>query len=555
MRKKRSTLWIAGILSLLLIGLFAFKKPGDRYFEIAKNLDIFATLYKEVNTYYVDDINPNELMRIGIESMLASLDPYTNYIPEDEIEDFRTMTTGEYGGIGAIIGKRNNRNTILMPYEGFPAHKNGLKIGDVVLKINGIDVNNKSTSEISQLLKGQANTTVEVTIKRYGEDEPKNITLKREKISIDNVPYFGMVSEEIGYLKLSDFTTGAGKEVRKAVESLKSDGAKKLILDLRGNPGGLLSEAVNVSNAFIQKGAEVVSTKGKMEEWNKTYRALDQPEDVDIPIAVLVNNRSASAAEIVAGVIQDYDRGILVGQRTFGKGLVQATRPLTYNSQLKVTTAKYYTPSGRCIQAIDYSHRGDDGNFMRLPDSLKVAFKTDNGRIVFDGGGIDPDLEVLSESYAPITISLVSKGLLFDYATVYHYNHPTIAPAKQFHLSDADYAAFVDWLEDKSYDYETKVEKTLDDLIEHAKNEKYYEDISAQIQSLKTKISHNKKKDLQTFRNEIELMLEEQIVSRYYLQNGILEASFKEDQEVQTAIAVLNDSARYTKILSGTSQE
>lgn len=550
MSMKRSRVIIAGVFSLLLIGLFSFNNPGDRYFEIAKNLDIFATLYKEVNTYYVDDINPNELMKIGIDAMLASLDPYTNYIPEDDIENFRTLTTGEYGGIGAIIGKRNSKNTVLMPYEGFPAHKSGLQIGDVILKINDIDVKNKSTSDISQLLKGQANTSVDLTIKRFGEEEVRNISLKRERISIDNVPYYGLIADDIGYIRLSDFTTGAGKEIRNALTTLKSEGAEKIILDLRGNPGGLLNEAVNVSNAFIPQGAAVVSTKGKMEEWTKTYKALDQPVDTNIPIAVLTNNRSASAAEIVAGVIQDYDRGVLVGQKTFGKGLVQATRPLTYNSQLKVTTAKYYTPSGRCIQAIDYSHRSDEGIAITLPDSLKTEFQTENGRIVYDGGGIDPDVEVVHDTYSPITISLVSKGLVFDYANSYRHNHPTITSAREFTLSDAEYNHFINWLKDKEYDYITNVEKTIDDLIDHAKEEKYYEEISSHIQALEIKVSHNKELDLQTFKDEIKQMLEEEIVSRYYLQNGMIEASFSSDPDIKNAIEVLNDPSQYSQILA-----
>lgn len=552
MSKKSIKRIFLGVFFLSIIGLFSFNNPSERFFEISKNLDIFATLFKEVNTYYVDDINPNQLISTGIDAMLASLDPYTNYIPEDAIEDFRTMTTGQYGGIGALIGQRNGKNMVLMPYRGFPAQLSGLLIGDEILKIDGIDVKNKPTSEISKLLKGQANTDLNLTIKRYGDNAPMEVNLKREKITIQNIPYHGMVNENIGYIKLSDFTAGASKEVKDALQELKSKGAKKIIFDLRDNPGGLLSEAVNISNLFIPKGSEVVSTKGKMTDWNKSYKALNSPFDTDMPITILTSNRSASAAEIVAGVIQDYDRGVLVGQKSFGKGLVQATRPLTYNSQLKVTTAKYYTPSGRCIQAIDYSHRNLDGSVGKVPDSLKVAFKTKNGRVVYDGGGVDPDLPVERKNYSPISTSLVTKGLIFDYATEYRYKNAKIASPKDFQVSDEEYNKFVAWLSDKDYDYVTEVEKTIDELIEHARNEKYYEDIDKQILALKAKVKHNKETDLQKNKEEIKSLLKEDIVSRYYLQQGIIEASFNHDVDVQQAIEILNDAQRYEQILTST---
>lgn len=543
--------FLIGILLLITVtGLFSFTKSGNNYFEIAKNLDIFATLYKEVNKYYVDDVNPNEVIKVGIDAMLSSLDPYTNYIPEDQIENFRTMTTGEYGGIGAIVGKRNNKNTVLMSYEGFPAHKSGLLIGDVILKIDDIELKNKSTEDVSKLLKGQANTPLSLTIQRYGEPQTMEISLKRERISVDNIPYYGLIDEKIGYIKLTDFTTGAGREVEKALTTLKGKGANQIVLDLRGNPGGLLAEAVNVSNVFIPKGSQVVSTKGRIEEWNKTYNALNNPVDTEMPVVVLTNNRSASAAEIVAGVIQDYDRGVLVGQKTFGKGLVQATRPLTYNSQLKITTAKYYTPSGRCIQAIDYSHKDDNGAGGLLPDSLKAEFKTVNGRIVYDGGGIDPDVFVKPATYAPISISLAGKGLLFDYATKYYFSHSTIASAREFSLTDQEYEEFIAWLADKDFDYTTKVEKNIDDLIANAKDEKYFESINDQIQALRKKVQHNKDADLKIHKKEIKEMLEQEIVSRYYLQEGMVEASFKSDEDILKAIDVLNNVDLYQKSLS-----
>lgn len=538
------------LISGLSLGLFSYTDPGERYFAIVKNLDIFATLFKEVNTYYVDEVNPNELMKVGIDAMLESLDPYTNYIPEDQIEDFRTMTTGQYGGIGAVVGKRNGVNTVLMPYEGFPAFEQGLRIGDVIEKIDGIEVSEKSTDDISKLLKGQANTSLTLSIRRHGLDKPMQIKLKREHIRIENVPYFGLIEEGVGYIKLSDFTPGAGKEVGKALEKLKEQGAKSLVLDLRDNPGGLLSEAVNVSNIFIPKGSEVVSTKGKIEQWNKTYNALDAPLDTEIPLVVLTSSRSASAAEIVAGVIQDYDRGVLVGNKTFGKGLVQATRPLTYNSQLKVTTAKYYIPSGRCIQSIDYSHRNEDGSAGAVPDSLKVEFLTKRGRPVYDGGGIDPDVDVEQPRLAPISVSLLGKGLLFDYATEYHYAHEELSAPKDFSISDQEYTKFTNWLADKEYDYTTEVEEKINELEESAKEEKSYENIKTQIEALRTNFAHNKKADLIEFADEVKFLLKQEIVSRYYLQKGMMEASFEHDENIRAAMEVLNAPQEYEQFLS-----
>ncbi len=541
---------IAGSLfGVLIIGLFAFNTIEDRYFEIAKNLDIFATLFKEVNAFYVDEINPNELVRTGINAMLNSLDPYTDYIPEDDIENYRTMTTGQYGGIGALVGKRGNYNTIIMPYEGYPAHAAGLQIGDQILKINDIDLENKKTDEISRLLKGQSKTEINLTIQRYGVKEAFEVPMKREKITINNVPYYGMINDHIGFIKLTDFTTDAGKEVKGALKNLKDKGATKLIFDLRGNPGGLLDEAINVSNIFIAKGAEIVSTKGKVTSWNKTYTAPAEPVDIEIPMAVLTSSGSASAAEIVAGVIQDYDRGVLIGRKTYGKGLVQATRPLSYNSQLKITTAKYYIPSGRCIQAIDYSNRNEDGSVGRMPDSLKVAFETRNGRVVYDGGGVDPDVAVNKSSLASIIVALITKNFLFDYATKYHFEHKTIANPNTFKLPDAEYLKFADWLSDKDLTYETSVEKTLSQLEKVAKEERYYHDIEAELDSFKKAAEKNKEDDLERFKEEISYILEEEIVSRYYLESGIVKASFDNDSDILTAIEVLDDSERYQNLL------
>ncbi len=542
---------VFGLVALFALTTLLSSTPNDRYFDISKNLDIFSTLFKEVNAYYVDEVNPNELMKTGIDAMLASLDPYTNYISEDDIEDYRTMTTGQYGGIGALIGRNDNKNMIIMPYDGFPAHKAGLKIGDEILKIDDINVVQKSTSEISQLLKGQAKTPLKVLVKRFGEENELEFNLVREKITIDNVPYSGMVNQTVGYIKLSDFTTGAGKEVANALNALKKQGAQKIILDLRDNPGGLLVEAVNVANVFVPKGKEVVSTKGKIADWNKSYKTLENAVDNEIPVAVLVSSRSASAAEIVAGVIQDYDRGILIGEKTFGKGLVQATRPLTYNSQLKVTTAKYYIPSGRCIQSINYSIRDEDGSISKIPDSLKAEFKTVNGRKVYDGGGVDPDISTERKNYAPITVSLVSKGLVFRYATEFYYKNQEVKPdPKTFKITEDQYASFVKWLDDKDYDYTTRVEKTIDNLTEYAKKEQYFENIREQIDELKKQVMHNKESDLMQFKAEISEILEEEIVSRYFLRNGVTEASFDDDLQINAALEALNNLDKYQELLA-----
>ena len=550
MRKKA-----LGAILFIAVGsvIFSFIPTGN-YFEIAKNLDIFATLFKEVNTYYVDEIDPETLINTGIEAMLSSLDPYTNYIPEEDAAAYRTMTTGEYAGIGSLIAKVNGKNMITMPNKGFPAEKAGLKIGDELIEVDGTNVVEITIGEISKLLKGRANTDVTLKVKRYGMEDPIDFTITRGRIIIDNVPYFGILGDHTGYIRLSDFTTNATKEVKTALQDLKSQGVDKVILDLRGNPGGLLYEAVNICNIFLPKGLEVVRTKGKVAEWNKTYRTLNNSFDESIPLVVLTNNASASASEIVAGVIQDYDRGIIVGRKTYGKGLVQTTRPLAYNSQLKVTTAKYYIPSGRCIQKLDYSHRQEDGSVDDIPDSLKVAFQTSHGRIVYDGGGVLPDIETEIEYLAPITISLIQKALLFDYATSYYYENRAPVDARKFKLSDTEYDEFISWLDEKDYDYKTNVEKSIEKLIENAKKENYYFEIEALIRNLESKVKHNKESDLITFKEQIKSILEENIVSRYFLISGEIEASLDNDTDLQEAIKVLDDFDRYHKILNTESE-
>ena len=541
---------VSFLLALLFAITVAFTNDSeDRYFHIARNLDIFATLFKEVNTYYVDEVEPTELMNTGIKAMLKSLDPYTNYISEDKIEDYRFMTTGQYGGIGSIIGYRNKKTMILKPYKGYPADKAGLMISDVITKIDGIDINGKNTSEVSKLLKGQADTKVIVTIKRYNNEEEFDLQIIRKKIKINNVAHSAMIDDEVGYIELTGFTQNASKEVKSSMEKLKAMGAKKFIFDLRRNSGGLLSEAVNVSNVFVGKGLEVVSTKGKVKEWNKTYKTLNTVTDSESPLIVLTSGGTASAAEIVSGVVQDYDRGILIGTTTFGKGLVQATRPLSYNSQLKITTAKYYIPSGRCIQAIDYANK-KNGKGQKLADSVRTAFKTAAGRTVYDGAGLRPDIEVEKPDAPEILIALSIKNVIFDYATDYKFSHDSIMRAKDFSLSDKDYAEFITFASSKDIDYETRVEKKISELTKVAEKEGLADKISKNLKAIEEEIKLNKKEDLTTHKDLIKELVEAEIVLRYYYEQGTIEASFDSDTDVQKALEIIKDDAKYKEMLS-----
>lgn len=548
MGRKSIYIFLVGIL--IAFATFSFSKPGDRYFEIAKNLDIFASLFKEVNALYVDEVNPNQLIQTGIHAMLASLDPYTNYIPEDKIEDFRTQSTGQYGGIGAVTGIINEKIRVIMVYEGFSAHKNGLKVGDEVIQIDHVKVESLSREEANKLMRGQLGSTLNLTVRRYGKEDPIKLNFVREQVTIENIPYTGMLSEDIGYVKLNEFTMQSGRDVRNSVADLKEQGAKKVILDLRGNPGGLLMEAVNIANIFIPKGKEVVSTRGKVEDNNMVYKTLNHPLDTDIPLAVLINGTSASASEIVAGTLQDYDRAVIIGQKSFGKGLVQISRPLSYNSQVKITTAKYYTPSGRCIQSIDYSHRNGDGTPGKVPDSLINKFETLNGRVVYDGGGIDPDILTNQAEMTPLVFTLLKKGYIFNYASIYAYNHPQIADARAFTLTDEEYAKFINWLSDKDISYETEVERNLLKLTAKAKEEKYYEAIKNDLADLRMEIKESKANDLEQNKKQIQTLLEEEIASRYYLEKGSVESVFDEDPDIAEAIEVLNSTGKYSEILN-----
>ena len=536
------------ILAIVSAG-FVTQSFKDDYFEITRNLDIFTTLFRELNINYVDETNPGKLMKTGIDAMLQSLDPYTNYIPESDIEDYRFMTTGQYGGIGALIGKNGDHVIITDPYEGFAAHKAGLMAGDKIIEVDGKATKGKSVSDISQILKGQPKTNVKLKISRPGSEGILEKEIERQEIKVKSVPYSGMIEEGIGYIKLRSFTQNCSKDLADALQELKANNnLTSLVLDLRGNPGGLLHESVNIVNLFIDKGKDVVSTKGKLKDMDKTYKALNSPMEKDLPLVILVNSSSASASEIVSGAIQDFDRGLIIGQKTFGKGLVQTTRPLSYNSQLKITTAKYYIPSGRCIQALDYSNRNEDGSVGSVPDSLKSQFKTGSGRIVYDGGGIEPDYTTARTKYSKITQSLISKYLIFDFATEYKLKHETIADAEKFKLTNEDFNAFVLFLSGKEYDYTTQSEEAIEKLKELTIEDKYFDGLKTEYEALKNKIAHNKQVDLQTNKEEIMNLLQNEIVSRYYYETGRIKSSFTFDKDIKMAISALKDKSIYTSI-------
>jgi len=539
-------------LVLITVVVFNGAFGQSNNFEISKNLDIYTTLFKALNTNYVDDIKPGDLMKTGIDAMLESLDPYTVYIPESEIEDYKFITTGQYGGIGALIHKQDDYVVISEPYEGNPAQTSGLKAGDKILEIDGVSAKGKSTDEVSAILKGQPGTKVKILLERESLDEPFEKELTRENVKIENIPYYDMIDDGIGYIKLSGFTQEAGKEVKEAFLDLKKNNELHgIILDLRGNGGGLLQEAVNITNIFVDKGQLIVSTKGKLPNKNNAYKTNQPPIDKDISLIVLVDNSSASASEIVAGAIQDLDRGIIVGQRTFGKGLVQNVIPLSYNSQAKVTVAKYYIPSGRCIQAIDYSHKDKNGKAGQIPDSLISAFNTKNGRPVFDGHGIEPDIKVEPEKLSKLGYTLLTKYLFFDYATKFERENPEILPPDQFEITDEIYEDFIAYIDDKNYDYTTKCEETLEELKKYAEEEEYFEDIIPEYEKLAEKLRQIKEEDILKHEDEIKEILKMEIVTRYYYQKGKIISSLASDKEVAKAIDLLNERNTYLAILDG----
>lgn len=537
--------WVITLVIVISGGLSAYKLD---YFEINKQLDIFANLFREVNTYYVDETEPDEMMETAVKRMLKGLDPYTTYIPENRVEDYRIQTTGKYGGIGATIRKKGDYVMIYEPYENFPAAKFGLKPGDFLVEADGKSLKGKSTDQVSDVLKGSPGSTLELVVKR-GE-ESINITVEREEIHIKSVPYYGWLEPGIGYITLTGFTEGASEEIRDAFEELDSENELKgLVLDLRNNPGGLLSEAVNVSNLFIEKGKEVVSTRGKVKSRDRTYKTPSRPLDTEIPLVVLINGGSASASEIVSGVIQDYDRGVVMGRTSYGKGLVQETRQLSYGAQVKITVSKYYTPSGRCIQAINYAERDANGSVTRVPDSLRNSFTTTNGRLVKDGGGIDPDVVVEAPKAAQVLYSLVGNDLIFEFVSLELRSDQMPVQPGQFHLSDDMYKKFLTFLEDKDYHYETDTEKAIELLKEVSEEEKYAA-LNAEIEKLQSEFDKIKGDDLSTHEEEIRKQIEEEFMGQAYYRKGRLKQIISEDPLVANAVDHLKDSKAYDAILT-----
>jgi carboxyl-terminal processing protease len=537
-----------------IIGVFAISTGFvSNYFDISKNLEIFTNLYRELNIYYVDETQPGNLMKTGIDAMLKSLDPYTVYYPESKIEDYRFMTTGQYGGIGALIHTHEGDVTISQPYEGYPAQKNGLRAGDVVIAIDGESIKGKKQSDISDVLKGQPGTEVTLTVERYAVDEPMDFTVEREEVKIPDVPYYGMLDDKTGYIKLNGFTKTASMEVRTAFKDLKgAQGMEQLVFDLRGNGGGLLREAVNIVNMFVPKGQEIVSTKGKLEEWNKTHVALNEPEDSDIPVVVLVDGGSASASEIVSGALQDLDRAVVIGSRSFGKGLVQQTKDLAYNSKLKLTVAKYYIPSGRCIQKLDYSHRSTNGKVDEVPDSLIKPFTTQGGRTVFDGRGIEPDVKVEFDPVSNVLNGMVSNHIIFDFATKYRTENDSIPNAKEYGLTEKEFSEFISYAQSQEFEYNTGTEQQYKDLVEAAKKERYYDHAAAEFEELFAKIEPRKDQDILNFEDQIKDFLEHEIVGRYYYQTGGIQYGLENDPYIDKAIEVFSDN--YTEILANTEE-
>lgn len=550
---RRSSAWKNWLITGAIASAGALTiAAGDSYFEISKNLEIFNELYKELNVYYVEDTQPGQLMKTGIDAMLSSLDPYTQYIPESDMEDYRFMTTGQYGGIGALIKRRDDQVLISEPYEGFPAMKAGIWAGDRIVEVDGKPVTGMSTEEVSKLLKGQAGTTVKVLVQR-ADQEPQLKDLVREEIKIPDVPFSGMVDQDgqVGYIKLNSFTQTAGSEVRKALKALKEAGAQKLVLDLRGNGGGLLREAVNIVNLFVPRDQLVVETKGRIAEWDKTYKTLSEPVDATMPLVVLVDRQSASASEIVSGALQDLDRAVIIGERTFGKGLVQQTRDLFYNSKLKVTVAKYYIPSGRCIQKLDYSQKDAEGRATEVDEEAIAEFKTRNGRPVYDGRGIWPDVPIEEAEPAKVVEGLYAKDLFFDFATEYRLTHEDIGPPENFRITDPLFAEFLAYVKDHEVEYDTESMASLEALVEDTKRERYYELVEGQLNALREQLKPDHTQEIVLFRSDIEEVLLNELVGRYHHQTGRAKAGMASDPYVRKAVEVLA-SDRFKEILAGT---
>ena len=560
---KRNGKFISICIGILLVGsvFFGFNKEDDRNFQIIKSLDVFNSVFKELDMFYVDSIDPKEVVEYGIRAMLAKTDPYTEYYPEED-NTLKEMTSGKFGGIGSVIRYYTPRKrvAIIEPSEGNPAAEAGLKAGDIIMEINGKDmaqgdrIPNDLTSYVSDNLRGDPGTLCIIKVERPTSDSTyvsMEFKVTRGTIRTNPVPYFGMLNDSIGYIYISTFSVeGCSKEVKRALVELKQQGATSLVIDLRGNGGGLLSEAVNVVNFFVPKGKEIVKTKGKFKQMDHAYRTMNEPIDLEIPLAVLVDGGTASAAEILSGSLQDLDRAMIIGNRTYGKGLVQTLRDLPYNSSMKITTAKYYIPSGRCVQAIDYSRRNSDGSIARTPDSLTNVFHTAAGREVRDGGGIRPDIEVKMDKTPNILFYLVNDDQIFDYATQYVLQHPTIAEVKDFQLTDADYADFKALLKKRNFSYDRQSEAMLEKLKEMAEFEGYMENASEEFAALEKKLQHNLDLELDRFAKDIKPLIAEEIVKRYYFEKGAVQETLKDDADLKKALEMLQQPEEYKKVLT-----
>ena len=524
-------------------------EQNQRYFDINKNIDIFNSVLRELDMFYVDSVEVNNLVQRTIESMLTRLDPYTEYYSEENIGDLQFLTTGEYAGVGAIISYKDGGVIINEPYEGLPADKAGLKAGDRILEIDEVDVRNSNVRDVSNMLKGTPGTTIQLLIIRPGEERERVISVVREKIEMDPITYSEIVKNNIGYLHFGSFTSNSSKRVEETVKELKDNGAKSLILDLRGNGGGILDEAVNIVNLFVPKGIEIVSTKGKMTQWDRSYFTREQPLDELIPIVVLIDTGSASASEIVAGALQDLDRAVIVGNRSFGKGLVQTPRNLPYGGNIKITTSKYYIPSGRGIQALDYSHRNPDGSVARVPDSLTNLYYTKNGREVRDGGGVTPDISLTHEQGGTIAYYLMAENIIFDYATGWVQNNDTIAPPEQFVLPDEDYQGFVNFVKSKDFEYDKMSENSLNQLKSIMEFEGYMDISVEEFTALEKKLQPDLDRDLNLFKELIKKMIETEIVQRYYYKKGVLKHQLANDIVFDKAIEILKNTEDYNAII------
>lgn len=540
------------VLILGALAFWGFKSGDSRSFQIAKNLDVFNSIVKELDLFYVDTIDPDKTIREGIDAMLYSLDPYTEYYPEDDQSELEQMLKNTYGGIGSIItwDAKLKRSVIAEPYEGMPAATSGLKAGDVLMAIDGKDLAGKNNQEVSEMLRGQVGTGFKLTVQRPGTEKPLDFDIVRRSIQLPIIPYYTALDNHVGYINLSTFSGNPSKEFKQAFLDLKKKGITSLIIDLRNNGGGLLDEAIEIANFFVPRGKVLVTTKGKIKQASNTYKTLREPLDLDIPLAVLVNSSTASSSEILAGSLQDLDRAVIVGNRTFGKGLVQTTRMLPYGGTMKLTTSKYYIPSGRCVQAIDYKHRNEDGSVGRIPDSLTTVFHTAAGREVRDGGGVTPDIEVKQEKLPNILFYLVNDNLIFNYATQYCLKHATIAEPEKFVVTDADYADFKEMVKKADFKYDQQTEKILKSLKEMAEFEGYLSDASEEFNALEKKLTHNLDRDLDYFSKDIKSMIALEIVKRYYYQRGAIIEQLKDDDDLKKAVEILTHPDDYHKMLS-----